>query len=78
MTDKYYLCLIYKSHSQANFSHYTQKFISTEFEFAFVDLRYFLEDYRPNETTNFTLFQFKLVQNFNTSGLSVAQIFAPT
>jgi len=56
MTDKYYLCLIYKSHSQANFSHYTQKFISTEFEFTFVDLRYFFEDYRPNETTNFTLF----------------------
>jgi hypothetical protein len=56
MTDKYCLCLIYKSHSQANFSHCTQKFISTEFEFTFVDLRYFLEDYRPNETTNFTLF----------------------
>ena len=49
-------CLTYKSYSQANFSHCTQKIISTESEITFVDLRYFLEDYRPSETTSHTFF----------------------
>ena len=36
------------SSNQANFRDYTLKFVSTEFEFAFADLRYLLEDYRPS------------------------------
>ena len=36
------------SPSQASLCHYTLKFVSTEFELTFADLRYFLEDYRPS------------------------------
>jgi len=48
MTDIECLCLTYRFYSQANFNHCIQKFSSAEFEFTFVDLRYYLEDYHPS------------------------------
>lgn len=60
MTDMLRLCSTCLSYSQASFSHCTQKFISTEFELTFVELRYYFEASRPSKTTYFALSLLKI------------------
>jgi len=49
----YCLCLTCLFYSQASLCHYTQKFEFNKFELTFIDLRYFLGDYRPSQTNLF-------------------------
>jgi len=50
MTDLNNLCSTCQFYSQVSLYHYIQKLVLFKFELTFVDLRYFLEDYRPSQT----------------------------
>lgn len=54
MTD-FHLCSTCMSYSQASLCHYTRTACFIKLELAFVDLRYFLGDYRPSQTNHFKM-----------------------
>jgi len=59
------------SSSQASLCHYTLKFVSTEFELTFADLRYSFEGNRPSQTKYFVFsLLYKLVRFYPQSGIS--------